>query len=420
MPVVKLTPTFISKLRAPHDSGKQVLYLDTVTKGFGVQVSGTTTAVDYIAQRELPKKIAGAKKQTRRVNIGPANGKVLTLEAARERAEEVLDQIRRGIDPRSKAEPVAMYTLRQVKELYFVVKQLSKGSRRTYGHHIDNHLTDWLDLPLSSITPEMVEMRHREIASKIAKGERYDGKASANDAMNTLGILWRFAAKRVALPACPVGRLQDEKQWFPRQRRTTRVSAEHLPAFYEAVCALKIRTHRDLLLLLMFTGFRVTETKRLKWSNVDLAARTITLFAPDTKTKKTVELPMSDFVHDLLVGRRALGQQSEYVFPGQVASQPISGAQRAFEKIEKATGIAVSPHPLRRTFMKVGASARVNYVWLKVLSNHALPADVTSQHYLAPELEDLREPAQQVAAKLLVLCNAKPVTAVASNVAKLR
>jgi hypothetical protein len=44
MPVAKLTQTFVDKLRAPHPSGKQVVYLDTVTKGFGVQVSGTTTA----------------------------------------------------------------------------------------------------------------------------------------------------------------------------------------------------------------------------------------------------------------------------------------------------------------------------------------------------------------------------------------
>src|SRR5712692_1441005 len=102
MPVVKLTPTFISKLRAPHDSGKQVLYLDTLTKGFGVQVSGTTAAIDYIAQRDLPNKVRGERKQTRRVNIGPANGRALTLEVARERAEEVLDQIRRGIDPKAK------------------------------------------------------------------------------------------------------------------------------------------------------------------------------------------------------------------------------------------------------------------------------------------------------------------------------
>jgi hypothetical protein len=57
-------------------------------------------------------------------------------------------------------------------------------------------------------------------------------------------------------------------------------------------------------------------------------------------------------------------------------------------------------------------------VWLKALCNHALPPDVTAEHYLAPEVEDLREPAQQVCDKMLALCSVQPV--VGSNVAKLR
>ena len=421
MPVVKLTQTFVDKLRAPHPTGKQVIYFDTVTKGFGVQVSGTTTAIDYIAQRELPRKIRGAIKQTRRVNLGPTNSKLLRIEVARERAEEVLDQLRRGIDPKEKSGPeseAAMYTLREAKEKYFIAnKKLSAGSKRAYGQ-IDRYLADWLDKPMLSIVPEMVEERHQKIANEIAQGGRYDGEATANAAMVTLRVLWRWAAKRIALPACPVARLQDEDQWFPKRRRTSRVPAEKLPAFYQAVCALENRTSRDFLLLLMFTGFRKTEAARLKWSDIDLIQRIITLAAPNTKTKKMLEIPMSDFIYDLLVARRALGDKSEYVFPGRRAGKPISDTQRSFQRVKEETGVVVSAHSLRRGFLKVGASARVNIVWLKVLCNHALPPDVTAEHYLAPEVEDLREPAQQVCDKMLALCSVERV--VGGNVAKLR
>jgi integrase len=421
MPTQKLTRSFIEKLRAPHSSGRQVVYFDTITKGFGVQVSGTTTAIDYIAQRDLPSRVKGERKQTRRVNIGSVSGTLLTLDVARERAEEALDQIRRGIDPKAKAEPepaAAMYTLREAKEKYFKLnKKLSNGSKRAYGY-VEHYLADWLDEPLSSITPDMVEERHQKIADDIAKGGRYEGKASANATMSTLRVLWNWAAKRVKLPPCPIGRLQDEDQWFPKQRRTTRVTPEQLPAFYQAVQALENRTMRDLILLLLFTGFRVTETKRLKWADVDLVQRVVTLPAPETKTKRTAEIPMSNFVHDLLVARRALGHNSRYVFSRRGEDKPISDTQRPFAKVKEATGIAVSPHPLRRTFLKVGASARVNIIWLKVMCNHALPADVTAEHYLAPELEDLREPAQQVCDKMLALCGVESVAA--PNVAMLR
>jgi hypothetical protein len=214
MPITKLTQSFVENLGAPHPSGLQVIYFDTATKGFGVQVSGKTTAKDYIAQRDLPNKVKGAKKQTRRVNIGPAKAKLLTLELARERAEEALDQIRRGIDPKAKAEPdpqVTMYTLREAKEKYFVAnKKLSAGSKRAYGQ-IDRQLADWMDKPLSSISPDMVEEQHQKIAATIAaKGGPYDGRTTANATMVTLRVLWRWAAKRVALPLCPVSRMQEE------------------------------------------------------------------------------------------------------------------------------------------------------------------------------------------------------------------
>ncbi|WP_407189136.1 tyrosine-type recombinase/integrase [Bradyrhizobium centrosematis] len=423
MPVVKLTQSFVDKLRAPHPSGKQVLYLDTVTKGFGVQVSGSTAAIDYIAQRDLPNKIKGARKQTRRVNIGPVNSKVVTLEVARERAEEELDKIRRGIDPKAKAEPgpeATMFTLRQTKERYYLAKKnLSKGSKHVYDQ-IEAHLADWMDQPLASITKDMVEQRHAKIAADIAREGRYEGRATANGVMVTLRVLWRWAAKRIALPPCPVGRLEEDKAWFHVAARTTRVAPDQLPAFYRAVSAEADLSpvQRDFLLMLLFTGFRKTETARLKWTAIDLRQRAITLIAPDTKSKKRVEIPMSQFVYELLVKRRGLTGNDEYVFPGYRAGRPLSDTQLPLRKVKKATGITVSAHSLRRTFLKTGAAARVNLVYLKALANHSLGRDVTSEHYIAPELEDLREPAQQVCDKMLELCNVPRM--LSGNVAKLR
>lgn len=414
MPVVKLTQTFVDRLRAPHPSGRQVIHFDTVTRGFGVQVSGTTSAVDYIAQRDLPNAVKGAKKKTRRVNLGPVNAKRLTIDVARQLAEDQIDAIRRGIDPRAKADPApepAMFTLREAKDRYFLAKKkLSEGSRRAYGQ-IERHLADWMDKPLSDISNDMVEQRHQKIADDIAaKGGRYDGKTTANVTMVTLRVLWRFAARRVALPICPVIiRLQNEDQWFPSQRRTTRVAAEKLPAFFQFVRhdAGLSQVQRDFLLMLLFTGFRKTETARLRWADVDLVQRVITLPAPSTKTKHMAEIPMSDFVRDLLIARRALGTTSEFVFESR-AGQCISGATDPLKKVAKATGVIVTAHSLRRTFLKVGASARVSVVYLKAMANHAIAPDQTVE-YIAPTLEDLREPAQQVADRMQLLCGAQPV-----------
>lgn len=343
---------------------------------------------------------------------------------ARELADDEIYKIGRGIDPKAKTEPdseAAMYTLREAKAKYFLAKkQLSDGSKRAYGY-VEHYLHDWLDKPLSSITSDMVEARHAKIAADIAKGGRYDGKATANSTMVTLRVLWRWAAGRLKVfPVCPVGRLQDEDAWFPKQRRTSRVPTEKMADFYGAVCALENRTSRDFLLLLLHTGFRKTEAARMRWADVDLVERVMTMLAPNTKTKKTVELPMSSAVYELLVARRALRCNSEFIFPGRSTEKPLSDTQRAFERVNKTAGTAVSAHSLRRGFLKIGASARVNFVWLKVLCNHALPPDVTAEHYLDPQIEDLREPAQQVCDKILLLCGVQPVTTAGANVAKLR
>src|SRR5712692_11448637 len=53
MPTVKLTKTAIEGIEAPDPSGRQAIYWDTVERGFGVLVSGTTKAKTFIAQRRL-------------------------------------------------------------------------------------------------------------------------------------------------------------------------------------------------------------------------------------------------------------------------------------------------------------------------------------------------------------------------------
>jgi integrase len=172
---------------------------------------------------------------------------------------------------------------------------------------IERHLAPWMTLALPAITAEMVEARHRSLANEI-------GPVTANMAMRVLRIVWNFAAERAPLPPNPVTRLK--RQWFAQKRRKGRVQDHDLPTFFAAVQALPSRTAADYVLMLLFTGMRKKETASLRWTDVDLAGKTITVRAEETKAGRELQLPMSDFVFDLLVRRRALGSASPYVFPG--------------------------------------------------------------------------------------------------------
>ncbi|HEY1474033.1 MAG TPA: tyrosine-type recombinase/integrase [Pseudolabrys sp.] len=391
MPRLKLTEKTIAKMKAPDPSGKQVLHWDTELRGFAVLCSGVSNSRTYIAQRDMPNG------RTRRVTVGAVNE--IALAEARERAADMLDDLRRGLDPKHK---VVNATLRSAFSDYLTArKDLRPASIKAYRVGIERHLAQWLDWPLREITSEMVEERHRAIATEIGRGERYKGTTTANGTMRALRLVWNFAADRIPdLPPNPVRRLR--RQWYAEPRRERMVRAEELPKFYEAVCALPSPVARDFLLLVLFTGLRLHEASSLTWEDVDLTLRVIRVTAARTKGKRKLDLPMTDFVRDMLVARRAIGVAA-FVFPAPGKAGHIVDPSFSLGMVAKASGIKVSAHDLRRTFMTVAESADISPLALKALVNHTLGGGVT-EGYVQMTVERLREPAQRVCDKLKALC----------------
>jgi integrase len=392
MPRIKLTEKAISKIEAPNPSGKQALYWDTELRGFAVLCSGKTNSKSYIAQRDLPNGL------TRRLTVGAVNE--LALDKARKRAADILDDLRRGLDPKRKSGRV---TLRETFEDYLLArKDLRPATIKSYRQGVERYLTLWLDRPLADITGDLVEARHRAIVAEIGAGNRYAGTSAANIAMRVLRVLWNFAADRIPdLPPNPVRRLR--RQWYEEPKRVRMVRAEDLPKFFQAVCALPNAVARDYLLVLLFAGLRRREAAALRWEHVDLTQRVVRLPASSTKGRRKLDLPMTDFVHDLLVARRALGDSGGWVFPAASKSGHIVEPGFPLDAVTEATGIRVSAHDLRRTYVAIAESADISPLALKALVNHSLGNDVTSG-YVQMTVERLREPAQKVCDKLKDLC----------------
>ena len=406
MPQIRLTEKSIAKMKAPDPSGRQVLHWDDTLRGFAVLCSGKSNSKTYIAQRDLPSG------KTRRVTVGAVNE--ISLEVARERAANTLDDIRRGIDPKEKKAVDA--TLRSTLDSYLGArKDLRPASIKAYRAGVERYLEAWLDWPLRDITSEMVEARHSEIAAEIGKGKRYKGTTTANATMRALRAVWNFAADRTPdLPPNPVRRLR--RQWYPEPRRERVVRSEELPKFYQAVCALPNQIARDHLLLMLFTGLRLSESASLRWEDIDLIQRIIKLPAASTKAKRPLSLPMSDFVRDLLVARRAIGN-AVFVFPAPGKAGHIVDPSFSLKAVAEASGIKVSAHDLRRTYVTIADSMDISPMAIKALVNHAVGSDVTSG-YAIMSIERLREAAQRVCDKMKELCG---ITAPAGeNVAKLK
>ena len=396
----KLIKTFVDSV--PLVSSGQVFYRDSELKGFGLRV-GKTGKV-YIAESKVNGKVV-------RVSIGKHG--VFTPEQARLRAREILLMMAKGINPldakkESKARGV---TLEQaIADFLSARKSLKPRTIYDYQTAINCYLADWKKKPLTEITKDMIAKRHTQI------GER--SKAQANLVMRYMRAIFNFAAGQYEnskgeslIPENPVKRLSQTRAWYRIERRQTVIKTHDLAAWFAAVMNIKNdatgknrETIRDYLLLILFTGLRKEEAACLAWENVDLHAKTLTV--KDTKNHLDHTLPLSDFLFDMLLRRKAQAV-NEYVFPGANGVGRIVEQRKQMDRVIEESGVHFIIHDLRRTFITVAESLDISSYALKRLLNHKMNNDITAG-YIINDVERLRAPMQKITDHLLKCMGVKP------------
>jgi integrase len=399
MASLKLTEACVRDLAA---TGKAELWWDASMHGFGVAISKTGIK-SYVAQ----SRVNGLSRRVTLERWSPGR-----LAEARTRAVEIIAGMSRGEDPKGKVKPVPALTLQTALDDYITRVKLRERTKEIYCDNINRYLGDWLALPLRSITDDMVEERHAAIVGIVTKRARKlvrpgatpeTGAASADLCMRALRAVWNFAGERDKnLPTSPTTLLR--RQWFGTNRRTRTVPTGRLAEFYKGVQALANPIGRDAVLLLMFTGMRRNEACGLRWSEVDWASSILRIPSRRMKVAEPFKLPMNDLVHSVLADCRARGHdRSGFVFSGQGKAGHLVDIRYYLDIVAEQTGIVVSPHDLRRTFLSVAAGCPgVSPIALKALVAHA-STDVTVG-YVQIEEEELRAAAQRVADRLKELC----------------
>jgi len=106
-----------------------------------------------------------------------------------------------------------------------------------------------------------------------------------------------------------------------------------------------------------FTGFRRSEANRLKWDDLDLDRGSMVV--PGKKTRKsTARAPLAPvLVKDLLELKTVSDPNCPWVFPGpkhhRTEGQQVTNRRRMFERIQKLTGIKLTPKDCRDYFATV-------------------------------------------------------------------
>jgi integrase len=392
--MAKITKTFVDKV-APPASGYAVHWDDSV-KGYGLRVSEQGKRVFIVMGRVAGKSI--------QFTLGPYG--TLTEDAARKRAQKVLQDMREGIDPRAvvKADAAMKVSLQDVLESYVGRPgKLKASTAAEYRRHVEKTFAKWAALPIASITRDMVKERHAALTKGGLDGKKA-APASANAAFVTLRILIRFAMDeyrqadgKALISDNPVDALKHH--WAKLGTRTERYIDKRkvgevwnkLHDMRGAVQGYEALASVDLTIFALLTGARRDEMATLTWDRVhidDHNPADSLWHLDDRKRGDPIWLPLSSQAMALLKSRPRLkledGTESPFVFPSWGKTGRIMDARAPMVAIGEIAGKHLSLHDLRRTFTNIAMrECLIEKFRTDLLTGHK-PAsdDVTSRSYL--------------------------------------
>ncbi len=328
----------------------------------------------------------------------------ISPEQIRKKAHAVASDILDGIDPNKvkKATNPESVLLKDAFERYMSTR--TKGQKPIKASTVDQYrisfetvLKPLKDKKLTEITGDDVEKLHLE-RSKTSP-------SMANNATRLLGRIFRLAKEvyrdehgAPIITYNPADRVSTLKLHNKLGRRTGHIHRDQLKAWFDAVYSLEPRrggdAARDLLIFTLLTGLRRNEAAKLTWDRVDLDKKSFSII--ENKADRPVELPLSDYLYDMLTERRKKAGNRLYVFPAGNNSGYLADWRHWTNEVGKKAGLSFIPHDLRRTFATVAESLDISPYTIKALVNHSLPADDVTGGYIQIDVERMREPMQRI------------------------
>ena len=397
MPKLKLTKSGVDKLpyytSSPQQPKKnQELFWDTELVGFGLRVTGTSKT--YIVEKRV-------NRRTVRARIGPHNQ--IPTDKARKMAQKLIYEMTDGkdVNARKKAIQGESITLKQAFDEFLEKRDLKERTIWDYQRAMDISFKIWKRKRIVDVTREMVSRHYTKLGDQI-------GKAQANQSMRFLRSLINFAAGQYEngdgkplIKDNPVSIITQTKTWYRVERRQTIIKNHDLASWFEAVDSLNGDLVKDYLKVLLFTGLRRQEAMKLRWDQVNLKAKTLTVI--DTKNRNPLTLPFGTFILKLLKDRKSKATDSPFVFPGSGKTGHLVESKYQTAQVTKESGIKFCLHDLRRVFINTAESLDISSYAVKQLVNHSVNGDVTAG-YMVSDPERLRKPMERIETHLLRLC----------------
>ena len=378
---MKLIKSVVEKFELTEKG--QVFYWDDELAGFGMYIG--TKSKTWCVQQRIGNK-------TKRVVLGKFP--TMTAEQARTAAKKGIGALAAGVDTvqEKREQNIKAVTLGEVFTAFLEARQLKPKTVRDYTGVMNNIYPDWQKLPITEITRDAVERRHKKVG--VERGEAYAnlGGRTLRSVLNYASAKYETGKGLSILPENPVKRISQTRSWFKVGRRTGHLKPHQLEIWFDAVLNIDNSTIRDYLIFVLLTGCRKDESAKLQWSDIDLTDNSYIL--RDPKNGRPMQLPLSDYLANMLTARK-LSSNNDFVFPGEGVRGYLVEPKRQLAKIIEKTDAPFAMHDLRRTFVTIAESLDISSFAVKALVNHKQGDDVTSG-YIQLNVERLRIPMQTI------------------------
>lgn len=397
-PPTRLTASFISKLAW---QGKVTIVRDT--KVTGLMVTVHKTCKSYKVQKDLWTGKRGMKRLVKTVRYTLGTTDEMSLEEARDKAIEVIAQIKQGIDPNEsyRAMHTDTWTVEQMYQEYWEDMQARDLSDRTIAdmkRRLSKYMGKWKNIPITEIKRSMTREHHKHLTKK-------HGPYVANQCMRDFRACYNFSVKVAddpdILPSNPVASVT-----FNKERKSGRViMPDELPEWWQTLQTQVPNPMRQRMHMLgLLSGLRPTALVTLKRAWVKLDEKAISL--PRMKSGRSFDLPLSgtmvQLVREAMQYADVMFPGSEYLFPTRKRNGEISHVQVWKEKaLPSYTG-----HILRHTYRTIAQRCGINITDARLLMDHKVPGIDGVYIHERALFDRLLETQEQMSAAILRLCEA--------------
>lgn len=370
----RLSDETVKTVKLPP-KGKRTVIPDSVVKGLRLRVT-STGAASWIFNGRFEK----GGNTTNRL-IGDA--RIMPVAEARNKAREFVAHAEKREDPKAVqraaqaargelfGDAMESYIQRHVRNLRRA-KIVEREIRREL-------LPRFKDYKVREVTRvDIIKM-----VDEIAKRAPY----SARTALEHIKTFYNDAVMRGLLgdhgvsPAAVLRPLKLLGKGKIKKRKHV-LKDEELPLVWDAAEKLGY-PYGPLWQLILLTGARKEEIGEMKWDELDLEARTLTIPPERYKTDKVHTIPLSDHALDIIAKLpRGTG---DYVFSYSGGLKPVNGWSVAKRELNKLIGNKVAhfvTHDLRRTVRTQLSKLGVVREVAELVIGHTKPGldDVYDQH----------------------------------------